>query len=177
MKCFRAPPPPTVLYPLVTAATAQPPIRHSRNPITWQNCTSVPVPSKARISPVLTDTLYFAERPRGLGRAKFSLLSRSSFELGDSAALSASRRRKMDSPPGTTERRRSKRRFQWRKERNPILQDDPSFLPKSQQKPIWKPSDFVKGENWKRSGGTTDLWVSHPVTPKHSPGSSRPSRR
>lgn len=182
MHCFKAPSPPSLQPPPIPIRThsspQQLPIRSSpRNPITWQYCDPEPTHRKAIIPPVHADTLYFAERPRGLRKATFSALSRSTIELGsahnrsalefDSVEKIAVGRKRVDSPLGDERKQRLKRRIEGRKTRNPILQDDPSFLPKPPRyRPDWRPSVFVEGENWKRSGGTTDLWASQPAGPK-----------
>ena len=181
MHCFKAPSPPSLRppsYPIRThSSPLQLPTRPSpRNPITWQYWDPEPTHRKAIIPPVLADTLYFAERPRGLRKATFSALNRSTLELGSaqnrsalelSSVKIASGRKRVESPLGDERKQRPKRRIEGRKTRNPILQDDPSFLPKPPRyRSDWRPSVFVEGENWKRSGGTTDLWASQPAGPK-----------
>jgi hypothetical protein len=182
MHCFKAPSPPSLRPPPLPIRTHSSPLQlptrsSPRNPITWQYCDPEPSHRKAIIPPVLADTLYFAERPRGLRKATFSALNRSTLELGSAQNRSALElglaqkialgRKRVDSPLGDERKQRPKRRIEGRKARNPILQDDPSFLPKPRRvRPDWRPSVFVEGENWKRSGGTTDLWASQPAGPK-----------
>lgn len=168
---MKAPTPPLVVPGPFPIRSLSPPQRHSprltlRNPITWQNYEPEPSRSRALIPPVLADTLYFAERPRGLGPASYSRLNSSTL-----APSTASRpipgKKRVDSPIGNLQKLPRKRRIEWRKARNPILQDDPSFLPKPlKPKQDWRPSTFIQAENWKRSGGTIDLWASAPAVPK-----------
>lgn len=167
MHCFKAPSPPTLLPGPFLLRSHSSPLRLSlrsspRNPITWQNYEPEPPHSKALIPPIHSDTLYFAERPRGLRQTSYSSLNQSTFNLRPSPQSLPGKKR-VESPFGSQGKEPRKRRIEWRKARNPILQDDSSFLPKPLKARLdWRPSAYIEGENWKRSGGTVDLWASAP---------------
>ena len=173
MKCFRAPPAPT----LRQKSADTPPLSQTgtyvrRNPIAWEEpIEKVPKFTKARVTQDIGDTRYFDERPRGLAKAQFSVRSVPSIALAGPPETNTPPQKVVEYPFPVQYSRPSRKRFlQYSRPRNPILQDDPSFeqpLPRARNIQDWRPSTTTEVTNLKRSGFTSDLWAA-PRRPGHS---------
>lgn len=164
MKCFRAPPAPT-LRGAVSATSPQsspaPTAPRRRNPIAWEESPDAqPHFTKARVTHDIADTRYFDERPRGLAKAQFS--NRSEGAINKEGEWSP-RLRVVDYPFPTQGLRPSRKKMiVSARPRNPILQDDPSFEPRpprARNVQDWRPSSNTEVTNLKRSGFTAGLWA------------------
>ena len=109
MKCLKAPQPPV--------------LPRQSLPSQWPDSALVRSSSKALVGPNLADTLYFAGRPRGLGKVQFSLKGHNR----RSSDVVTARKPLPDPAIKRVEQLSRKRLNGLETPRNPILQTEPSF--------------------------------------------------